>query len=399
MTPAAGETLGGRYEIRERAGSGGFSTVWRAVDTETGDQVALKCPDTETQGSGTVFEGFRREIAALEPFADAITPAGLVRFLDHDAGATTPFVAFEYLPGESLSEALGTGSLGSSVRRRVVAELAVVLDFLHRNDVLYLDLKPENVVLRSSGSPVLIDFNTAVRGTGSVERLFEPDPYKAPELLRDGDADAQAGTYSDVYAWGKLAFYLLTGARVETERVPEDGLDPRNFGSSCDAALASVVRRATAPDPDRRPADGPSLRAAVADATNAGPTVLVRHTASGVACPVASEDTIGRLASDAPVPSVVVPDPERHVSPEHVRLRRTGDGWVVADTSLNGTYVGPPDDLTFVLSEAGHERRSGGTADGDEPPRAVRVAPGHAIRPVHPEYGIELRLEPAADSG
>ena len=395
--PAAGETVAGRFELCERVGSGGFATVWRARDTDADRDVALKLADTTTHDASEVRTRFEREVRTLGRFQGAIAPASVVRYVTGDPAAETPYIALEYLPDAPLDERIRDG-LGSSVRRRVVLDLASTMDFLHRNGVVYLDLRPENVVVRNSGRPVLLDFNTAATTDRPVETRFEADQFKPLELIGGVDAveeSVEPGPWSDVYAWGKLAFYLFTGAKVLPEDVPASGLDPLAFGGTCSRALADVVERATVPDPEARYADGPAVAAAVARATDRQ-RALVTQSSTGVACPVADDETMGRLAPGEPEPWLVLPDEGTHVSPRHARFEYTPQGWAIEDTSLNGTYVGTSEGWTHLLSAEGRARR--GETDESPPPPKVRLPESAVIAPVHPEYGIELRLSGLEDA-
>jgi len=402
MDLSAGDTIRGRYRLAEHLGTGGFAMVWRAHDRERDRTVALKLPSFDSHDRETVLDRFAREQRLLEPFAAGLSHATVVRYLDGDLDAEPRYIALEYLPGEPLSAAFRTGTLGSSVRRRLVTDLAETLDFLHRNDVVYLDLKPENVILRRSGRPVLLDFNTAVGRDEQVETRFGVDQFKAPELLRTGEgggredahSEGRVGPWSDVFSWGKLAFYLLTGAKVETADVPAGGLDPQAFGSTCSHALAAVIGQATAPEVADRYTDGTELAAAVARATGRGLRLVLEHP-SGVRCAVADGDTLGRLAADEPVPWAVLADPDGHVAPRHAQFRHSPGGWELLDTSHNGTYVAGPDGWALALSEAGYRtQRDRGAIDPGraQPPAAVALPDGAVIAPVHPEYGIRLRM-------
>ncbi|MEF8853073.1 MAG: FHA domain-containing protein, partial [Haloarculaceae archaeon] len=119
---------------------------------------------------------------------------------------------------------------------------------------------------------------------------------------------------------------------------------------------------------------------------------LATQPATGVTCPVADGETMGRLAPGEPEPWLVLPDEGNHVSPRHARFEHTARGWAIEDTSLNGTYVGTSEGWTHLLSEEGHARR--GDTDGTPPPPKVLVPEDAVVAPVHPEYGIELRLSP-----
>lgn len=387
MTPAVGDTIADRYELRQRVGSGGFATVWLASDADRDGAVALKVGSVGTHDADSVLARFERELATLGRFRGTITPASVVRCLGGDTGGERPYVALEYLSGDPLSERLGPGGLGSSVRRRIALDLAATMDFLHRNGVLYLDLRPENVIVRDSGRPVLIDFNTAADVEEDVAIRFEPDQFKPPELLRE---ESSPGPPADVYAWGKLAFYLLTDAKVLPENVPEEGLDPLDFGATCSRELARVIERATAREPAARYADATEAAGAVAAATGRR-RALVTDLTSGVACPIADGESMGRLAPDHEVPWLVLPDEGTHVSPRHARVTYATSGWHLEDTSLNGTYVGENGSWTHLLSARGRQRRDDVDDDG---PARMPVTSAATIAPVHPEYGIELRLSP-----
>ena len=400
MDPTVGDTVRDRYRLAEQLGTGGFATVWRAHDSERGGDIALKLPRFDSHDRETVLERFAREQRLLEPFASGLSHATVVRYLGGDLETEPRYIALEHLAGDPLSAAFRKG-LGGGVRRRLAVDLAETLDFLHRNSVVYLDLKPENVIVRRSGRPVLLDFNTAVTREETVETWFGVDQYKPPELLA-GERSAPesgetVGPWSDVFAWGKLVFYLLTGANVETTDVPDAGLDPRHLGGSCSRALAAVVRRATAPAAEKRYTDGTELAAAVARATDRGPRLLVEHP-SGVTCVAADRDTLGRLVPDEPEPWAVLADPDGHVAPRHAAVRRTRSGWELEDRSHNGTYVADADGWSLALSETGYrvQRDQGTLGDRPRPPTAVSLPDGGVVAPVHPEYGIRLRVSTGA---
>lgn len=94
-------------------------------------------------------------------------------------------------------------------------------------------------------------------------------------------------------------------------------------------------------------------------------------------------------AVSPPIPWIVPPDPERHVSLRHARSERAFGGWEFVDTSLNGTSVGTPGEWTSVPSEAGPERRGG---NGAPLPTRTVLQSGTIIASIHPEYGVRLRM-------
>lgn len=390
-----GALIRDRYVLEEPVGTGGFSTVWRASVVDRDSDVALKLPRVGTHDRDEVHQRFQREHRLLEPFGTGLSHATIVRYIDGDPDVEPWYLAFEFLPGDPLVETFATGALGSGLRRRIATDLAETLDFLHRNDVVYLDLKPENLILRQSGQPVLVDFNAAIDRSETPRTVFESDQFKAPELLVNR-MNVTAGPRSDVFSWGKLAFYLLTGMKVSTENVPPEGLDPRDHGSTVSGEFATVIRRATVPDPSGRYADGTALAAAVAHAIGRGRRVVLTHVETGLCGVLTDGDGFGRASADGPIPWLVVADSDGHLSPQHAQIRYVTDGWHLEDTSVNGTYVGDGGRWRYALSENAYDRQvSEGRLDPEEPrpPSTVALSDGAPIAPVHPRYGIGLRVD------
>ncbi|MCU0676415.1 MAG: serine/threonine-protein kinase [Myxococcota bacterium] len=209
-----------RFELVSPLGVGGFGEVWRALDTATGEHVAIKVLGHALARSPQFQSAFRNEIRITSRLAHE----GVVRIVDVGTlGAEverasggrlvggSPFVAMELL-GPTLASTVRGGC--SWERARVVAEqLLRALAHVHARGVVHLDLKPSNVMFRGSGAEtraVLSDFGIAWLATdaGASSGVGTPG-YAAPEQsLAEG---RNIGPWSDLYAFGCVMWELLAG--------------------------------------------------------------------------------------------------------------------------------------------------------------------------------------------
>lgn len=401
--PREGATIDGRFRLHERIDSGGFATVWRGTDGVDGRDVAVKCGRERTHDRETVRERFHSELRCFRRIQGRLVPGALVQFVDGavesdgiDADDETVYVATELVGGEPLDS---LASPGLDALRTVGRPLCTALAFLHRSGIVYLDLKPNNVLRRRRGPPALIDFNAAIVDDDPAP-LFHQDGFKPPELIPEEDGGTgeprAVGPEADVYSLGTLLVYLLTGdtAPVESSAVDRH-VDLAALGADPPEQLARALRTATEPRPDDRYANAGEFYGAVARqlgapetparlvAPDAGRYVLVHPGAS-----------FGRWTPDGPVPSVVLADPQGHLSAHHATFEYRDGAWYLQDRSLNGTYVETEDGLAYVVSEDGLARQleAGRTPPHPDPGDRIRLEDGDRIVPVDTQYGIELRF-------
>ncbi|WP_254525222.1 FHA domain-containing protein [Natrinema caseinilyticum] len=121
-------------------------------------------------------------------------------------------------------------------------------------------------------------------------------------------------------------------------------------------------------------------------------SALLTRASSGQAVRVGPDDTLGRWAAEHRVPSVVLPDDERFLCPEHAVLGHDGVAWHLRDRSLNGTFVGGDGDWAYILSRDGRRRRldAGSPLPRPDPATSIRLSDGDRIAPVSPGYGCQL---------
>lgn len=243
-----------RFRRIRPLGSGGFGTVWLAMDTALDRTVAVKVakvPDAETE------RRIRREARALA----AVHHPNCVRIYDilTDADGELAIV-MEYVPGRSLSGEIDSrGRLSDASAARLWGTLAGVLHAAHGQGVLHRDVKPSNIIIDDGGYPHLIDFGIA-RAVGDVTLtaagmvLGTPD-FMAPEVA----AGKVASPSSDAWQLAATVSYALAGRPPRGHR---DGAIAAMLaaaqGEPCNqippqSAHRALLEQALHPDPAQRP--------------------------------------------------------------------------------------------------------------------------------------------------
>jgi serine/threonine-protein kinase len=273
-----GTVIAMRYRIVKRLAQGGMGTVYRAHHLGLGHDVALKVlPQEEASLERSMrFEREARAVAQLDH------PC-CVRVLDY--GQTDDrlrYLAMELLRGPSLAEELEAhGPLPVAQAVRYATDLLKALAHSHSRGVLHRDVKAANVVLAERSGiqrAVLIDFGLARShtdtGVTAANVCVGSPSYVAPERLVGRSYDGRA----DLYAVGVLLYEMLSGVRpfrgntpVEIARQhvqcvarPLGGIRPE-----VPPALAAVVVKAMAKDPDKRYADAEAMLSAMEDVDRA----------------------------------------------------------------------------------------------------------------------------------
>ncbi len=403
-TPATGDLIAGRYELREEVGSGGFAAAYRATDRATGETVAVKLPNYEGSSNDPdlIDHYFTKEAETLERIRAAGGHPNLMDLIERTGVDDTPVLVVEFVDGYELDTVIQeTGPFeDQEMVRRIGMNLAAAMGFLHENEIVYRDLKPDNAMLTDeAGTVTLIDFNTAtgfdLEAGGSDESTTILGPYKPPEIADASSTDVRQGPWSDVYSIGKILMFLLKGT------VPKkDGVDPRDFGADCEPYLAEIIERATRTDFDERYRNATVLERVLETRNPAIPAeARVRHVEAADDYRLFPGDTIGRLFSEGPTPSIAIEDAEEYISTIQVQFDVDEDGtWLLRDRSLNGTYVRTGSGWQRVLGDEGRRRLQEQGEDptdrhGNVPPTTYPLADGDRIALVHPNYGVTFDFE------
>ncbi|HSC58483.1 MAG TPA: protein kinase, partial [Gemmatimonadales bacterium] len=185
---APGSAFAGRYTIREILGAGGMGVVYRAMDTQLHEPVAIKTLKPDAMGAENV-ERFKQEIR----LARRITHRNVVRTHDLGEADGTLFITMEYVEGKSLAEVLKKrGRLPVGVALTVARQLCRALEAAHEMGVIHRDIKPQNLVVDPTGVLKVMDFGIArlsegrpegAKGLTAVGTVIGTPEYMSPEQL------------------------------------------------------------------------------------------------------------------------------------------------------------------------------------------------------------------------
>ncbi len=255
LAPPTRELVLGRYRAVRPLGSGGSGSVWLAHDEHTGLDVALKIIPREGKAAA------RAEREALA--ARRLRHDRCVRAYDVGHDSSHVYIAYEYVPGRTVREALRAGMLSDEDAVEIAAQVLDALAHAHRTGIVHRDVKPSNILLenRDEIAVRLLDFGLAqfdgadtLTAVGDVPGTLA---YISPERLAGDDATPE----SDVWSVGVLLWEALAARHPfwglplqEVARAIEAGAPPlATERPTLPRRLLSAVDGALARDPDARP--------------------------------------------------------------------------------------------------------------------------------------------------
>ena len=210
IDPLLGSLFADRYRILNRLGEGGWGVVYRALDAETGEEVALKAIRPDRMKNEDAVRRFLREIKATEQ----IDHPNTVRVLACGRDGGLSFLVMELLEGQSLADVL-TKPLPVDQALCLSTQILKGLQAAHDLRIVHRDLKPENIIIDDNGDVRVLDFGYArfedpdqdfsgpLTATGVV---MGTPMYISPEQVMGEKADAR----SDLYSFGALLFKMVS---------------------------------------------------------------------------------------------------------------------------------------------------------------------------------------------
>ena len=215
----------GSYRIIREIGRGGMGTVYLAerADDEFEKRVAIKVIK-RGMDTADILQRFRHERRILA----ALEHPNIAQLFDGGSMPDgRPYLVMEFVDGEPLVDHCIRLGLNARERCAIFAKVCDAVAFAHRNLVVHRDLKPCNLLVKSDGTPKLLDFGIAklmepgseLGQTVTEHRVLTPE-YSSPEQL----LGLPVTTAADVYALGAVLFHLLAGSgpHVFTSRTFED---------------------------------------------------------------------------------------------------------------------------------------------------------------------------------
>lgn len=209
-----GSTFANKYRIIEELGKGGMGRVYKALDTEVNEKVAIKLLRSEISIDEKMIERFRNELK----FARKIRHKNVCQMYDLNKDKDTYYITMEFVSGEdlkSLIKKMGRFSVDKTIS--IARQVCDGLEEAHKLEVVHRDLKPQNIMIDAEGNARIMDFGIArslneKSITGAGVMIGTPE-YMSPEQVEGKEVDQR----SDIYSLGVILYELVTG------RVPFGG--------------------------------------------------------------------------------------------------------------------------------------------------------------------------------
>jgi tetratricopeptide (TPR) repeat protein len=332
----AGDVIDGRFAIERVIGAGGMGQVYLAQDELSGEPVAVK---VLIHSGSEDLQRFAREAQALA----LMRVPGVVRYIAHGATDTgEPYLAMEWLAGETLSERLNRKPLTVAESAELVKRVATTLSGLHQLGVVHRDIKPSNLMLVGGAIErvMLLDFGVARIG-GELQltvagAILGTPGYMAPEQAR---GQLRIDAHADIFALGCVLYKCLTGRApfqaasvlaVLAKVLLEDPPRVRKLREDIPDALDSLVSRMLGKAPENRPDAGAVaeelswLAPLAAGPPSAGPPSVERLTALTTSERKVMCLVLARSAADADVTRIHTPDQRQEAALRALAERHHG---------------------------------------------------------------------------
>lgn len=242
------------FKLMQIAGTGGFGTVWRAMDLQLQREVAVKIPRIERTSSNDLSSVMREA-----RFSARLRHPNIVTVYEVGEDSGKSFIVTDYIDGKNLKDWKRNRTINFVDAARLVAKVAVAIEHAHTQGIIHRDLKLANVMMDRSGEPHITDFGLVKRETLddsiSIEgRVLGTPAYMAPEQAR-ADHD-HTDRRTDIYSLGVILYELLTGRtpyRGETQEVLQQIMSdppapPRSIKPEIPRDLEAVCLKCLAKD-------------------------------------------------------------------------------------------------------------------------------------------------------
>ena len=267
--PQVGQVLDARFEITELISRSGMGSIFKAVDLQNGDTVALKVPFMRFESDPAFYARFERE----EEIGRSLDHPGILKIIPVKTKRSRPYFAMEYLKGRTLDELIREeGKLPVAQALGFASRICEALDYLHKRDIVHRDLKPANVMVCDDGSIRIMDFGIAkaqamrrITFGGFSPTMGTPD-YMAPEQVKGKRGDGR----TDLYSLGAMLYEMVTGRvpfeapntyMVMNARLLGDPRAPRKINPDLSPQVEEIILHAMERDPVDRYASASDMKA------------------------------------------------------------------------------------------------------------------------------------------
>jgi serine/threonine protein kinase len=203
----------GKFALMERLGKGASGTVYRALDTFSGTEVALKVLDAGLFGREGMSDVVRQQFMNEASLAGRLSHPHIACILEASIDEKSGYIAVEYVPGGDLSRAvLPEGLLRTDEVFEIAFKCCGALDYAHRQGIIHRDIKPANLMRAEGTSIKIVDFGAALLSSSQHTQLQDvgTPSYMSPEQVRSGGT---LSFQSDMFSLGVVLYGLFTATR------------------------------------------------------------------------------------------------------------------------------------------------------------------------------------------
>ncbi|MGC8927280.1 MAG: serine/threonine-protein kinase [Myxococcota bacterium] len=255
-----------RYQIIEKAGSGGMATVYRARDTVLNRDVAIKLLHPHLIEKDEVKKRFLREAQAIA----RLRHRNIIEIFDYKSDENDCYIISEFVKGKSLASFLSEYDISSPfIAAMMVSILSDAIGHAHRNGIVHRDIKPENILISENFILKITDFGIAhiadaesLTITGSISGS---PAHMSPEQIDGKDVDFRTdifslGTLLYLIACGELPFKGNSPASIFKSILLGEYREPKELNPLIDNKFSNIIHTSLKKNIDERYKDAEELK-------------------------------------------------------------------------------------------------------------------------------------------
>lgn len=215
----------GHYEIQSLLGEGGIGSVYFAVDTRSGERLAIKI----LKENSAAMESYRRRFEREGKIYTKLSHPNLIRMYEAGKINNSLYIAMEYITGQNLHEYVGRmGPLKSDLALKILKDAAEGIAYAHEASVIHRDIKPGNILIGTNLEIKVVDFGLGkvIDSASMTEFTSEGSGlgslmYASPEQIVDA---RNATELTDIYGLGATLYFIITATHPFAASTPAETL-------------------------------------------------------------------------------------------------------------------------------------------------------------------------------